>query len=404
MKRPIALILSLIMVVSLCACGEKKPNNVPTESTESMESMESTELEETETSIDEADAYNEAEILESGKHYAEAAIAFGKIADYKDARERSFANWDKVVKYNTIDTAEKHTVAVKNDGTVVAVGDGSWGNCDVSEWTDIVSVAAGFSHTVGLKSDHTVVAVGREPACQVSDWKDIVAIEAGPAITFGIKLDGTVVYCDPDDYLKEFSSIDECLSNIVEVSVARVTSGNVAIAFRRPNGNVLVYSTKDLYGQCKVGTWPSMERVAAGSVGTVGIDRTGKLRVAGFELRDEVVNTIFKNSLQTDEWKGLVDIAVGFTHVVGLKTDGTLTGLDYAEIEYELGRSTNNQYTGEADVSNWKDIVAIAAADKHTIALKSDGTVLATGRNSNGECDVSSWSDIRIPASYSENK
>jgi hypothetical protein len=40
------------------------------------------------------------------------------------------------------------------------MGDNLYGQCDVTAWTDIVSVTAGYNHTVGLKSDGTVVAVG----------------------------------------------------------------------------------------------------------------------------------------------------------------------------------------------------------------------------------------------------
>ena len=53
-----------------------------------------------------------------------------------------------------------HTVGLKSDGTVVAVGMNGDGQCDVGNWTDIIQVAAGDDHTVGLKSDGTVVAVG----------------------------------------------------------------------------------------------------------------------------------------------------------------------------------------------------------------------------------------------------
>ena len=53
-----------------------------------------------------------------------------------------------------------HTVGLKSDGTVVAVGLNNYGQCDVEGWTDIVAVSAGARHTVGLKSDGTVVAVG----------------------------------------------------------------------------------------------------------------------------------------------------------------------------------------------------------------------------------------------------
>ena len=42
----------------------------------------------------------------------------------------------------------------------MAVGYNSFGQLNVDDWTDIVQVAAGGYHTIGLKSDGTVVAVG----------------------------------------------------------------------------------------------------------------------------------------------------------------------------------------------------------------------------------------------------
>lgn len=53
-----------------------------------------------------------------------------------------------------------HTVGLKDDGTVVAVGDNGDGQCNVGDWTDIIQVAAGAEHTVGLKDDGTAVAGG----------------------------------------------------------------------------------------------------------------------------------------------------------------------------------------------------------------------------------------------------
>jgi hypothetical protein len=44
-----------------------------------------------------------------------------------------------------------HRVGLKDDGTVVAVGDNTYGQCNVGNWTDITKVAAGGYHTVGLK-------------------------------------------------------------------------------------------------------------------------------------------------------------------------------------------------------------------------------------------------------------
>lgn len=74
-----------------------------------------------------------------------------------------------------VSSGTKHTVGLKFDGMVVAVGSNDCGQCNVGGWTDIVAVSAGFSHTVGLKSDGTVVVVGgnEDGQCIVRRWTDI---------------------------------------------------------------------------------------------------------------------------------------------------------------------------------------------------------------------------------------
>ena len=88
-----------------------------------------------------------------------------------------------------------HTVGLKAEGTVVAVGWNAYGQCDVSGWRDIVAISAGDGHTVGLKADGTVVAVGWNEygQCNVDGWRDIVAISVGYNHTVGLKADGTMV-------------------------------------------------------------------------------------------------------------------------------------------------------------------------------------------------------------------
>ena len=98
-----------------------------------------------------------------------------------------------------------HTVGLKYDGTVVAAGESIYGECDVSSWSNIVDIAAGYRHTVGLKQDGTVVAVGSNEngQCDVADWTDIVSVTAGKYCTVGLRSDGTVVitgtHHDPRD-------------------------------------------------------------------------------------------------------------------------------------------------------------------------------------------------------------
>ncbi|EDZ51454.1 hypothetical protein ABE55_08725 [Bacillus thuringiensis] len=98
-------------------------------------------------------------------------------------------------------------------------------------------------------------------------------------------------------------------------------------------------------------------------------------------------------------------IAAGRCHTVGLKSDGTVVAVGRnkeGECNVSGWRDIEavavgwNEY-GQCNVSDWRDIVAIAAGCAHTVGLKSDGTVVAVGNNEFGQCDVGSWRDIRLP-------
>lgn len=116
-----------------------------------------------------------------------------------------------------------HTVGLRADGRVVAVGDNEYGQCDVSGWENIVAIAAGDWHTVGLCKDGTVVSTSPDPrkypklylgACEVDKWKDlkIVAISAGCGTTLGLQEDGSVNAIGFDDFKQ--STIADSWSNI----------------------------------------------------------------------------------------------------------------------------------------------------------------------------------------------
>lgn len=90
-----------------------------------------------------------------------------------------------------------HIVALKSDGTVVAVGDNSKGQCNVDEWEDIVAISAGAYHTVGLKSDGTVISTLNPQSYEnsyqeINSWNNIVAISAGYGLTLALDSDGRV--------------------------------------------------------------------------------------------------------------------------------------------------------------------------------------------------------------------
>lgn len=79
-------------------------------------------------------------------------------------------------------------------------------------------------------------------------------------------------------------------------------------------------------------------------------------------------------------------IATGFRHTVGLRTDGTVIATKYA--------NSTTGYSGQCDVSGWTNIVDISAGYYHTIGLREDGTVIAAGGNDYGQSSVSDWRNI----------
>ena len=66
------------------------------------------------------------------------------------------------------------------------------GQCYVSDWRDIIAIAAGDLHTLGLYYDGTVLGVGEylDGRLDIEEWHDIVAIAAGAAHSVGLCADG----------------------------------------------------------------------------------------------------------------------------------------------------------------------------------------------------------------------
>ena len=315
--------------------------------------------------------YMEAEQLQAQGKTAEAAIAFGKIAGYKDARERSLALWDTIAVRVPLAAGWSHTAALKTDGTVIAVGDNDDGQCDVSDWTDIVAISARSSQTVGLKADGTVVAVGEGShgtydKCAIFDWTDIVAISAGNDHIVGLKADGTVVatgrnwsgQCNVSDW----------------TDIVAISAGGWYTVGLKADGTVLAVGDNS-YGQCSVTDWTGIVAICTGVVETVGLKADGTA-VAADDYGDL--------GRDLSGWTSVAAISAGLRYVVGLKADGTVV-------------AAGDNYYGQCNVSDWTDIVAISAGNDYTIGLKTDGTVVAVGDNEYGQCDVSDWTDISVP-------
>ena len=276
---------------------------------------------------------------------------------------------------NTISAGGNHTVGIKTDGTVVAVGAYKYGQCDVENWTDIIEVAAGAWHTVGLKSDGTVVAVGDNGCgqCDVSDWEDIVSVAAGGAFrkghTVGLKLDGTVVAVGNNDD-------GQCNVSGWKDIIAIAAGQSHTIGLKRDGTVIATGNNND--GQCDVSKWKNIIAISADDNSSIGLNSKG----ASF-------GNI--NYIRTRNNKTINAIAAGSDYALRLISDGTVDDLGW-----------RGQWFSSKDsllFTKWQNIVAVAAGGHTGFGLKADGTVVANGENNYGQCNVEDWRNIRIDLS-----
>ena len=175
---------------------------------------------------------------------------------------------------SAIAASDEHTVGLKFDGTVVACGKNDDGQCDVSEWTDIVAVATSYEHTVGLKSDGTVVACGYNHygQCDVSHWTDIVTVATSYEHTVGLKSDSTVLACGKND--------DSQCNVSGWTDIVEIAAGNFHTVGLKSDGTVVACGYNE-YGQCNVSGWTDIVEIAASEKHTVGLKFDGTVVACG---------------------------------------------------------------------------------------------------------------------------
>ena len=255
-----------------------------------------------------------------------------------------------------------HTVGLKTDGTVVAVGFCENGQCNVDSWTGIRQVAAGYDHTVGLKADETVVAVGwnNYGQCNVDSWTGIQQVSVRYNHTVGLKADGTVVAVGENEDGQ--CNVDSW------TGIQQVATGDYHTVGLKTDGTVVAVGFC-YNGQCNVDSWTGIQQVTAGGEHTVGLKADGTVVAVG--LNED-------GQCNVDSWTGIQQVTAGYYHTVGLKADGTVVAVGW------------NVY-GQCNVDSWTGIRQVTAGGDHTVGLKTDGTVVAIGYNTSGQCDVDDW-------------
>ncbi len=327
-----------------------------------------------------------------------------------------------------------HSLALKSDGTILSWGwdaDGQLGDnialepkatpVAVNPASGIVAIAAGGNHSLALKSDGTVLAWGRDNAGQlgndlaledkpkpvsVSGLTNIIAISAGYAHSLALKSNGTV-YAWGDDADGQLGDDPVLLEQPVPVLVSGVNNvvaiaagGSHSLALKS-DGTVLAWGN-DASGQLgndaafgnkrtaeAVSDATGIVAVSAGASHSLALKSDGTLLSWGSDENGELGNDPALAKQPTPVVvrgsSGIIAMAGGRGHSIALKSDGTM--LAWGNDQYgQLGDDTalDSQATPKA-VAVAEGVVAIAAGNRHSLALKQNGTMLAWGADLNGE-------------------
>lgn len=254
-----------------------------------------------------------------------------------------------------------HTVGLKKDGTVVAAGSNSDGQCNVSKWEHVTAIDCGAYHSVGLLENGTVVATGRNVSgqCNVSEWSNIVAVACTDYNTIGLQADGTIVTTGYQTYnaLTGWKGIES------------IGGGSYIAVAVTENGQLL-----SSHPSSRSETIRGIVQADASTGYAVCLLESGMVIGTASVLSE----TDSESELGTLSWKEIISVSASSTGILGLGTDGKVYSHWFRD------RDT-------LDFSDVTNAVAVAAGGTHSAILTENGTVLARGSNESGECETASW-------------
>ncbi len=141
----------------------------------------------------------------------------------------------------SIAAGETHSLALRADGTVVAWGNNEFGQTNVPpQAKELIAIAAGYNHNLALRSDHTVVAWGLENTVPASAT-NVVAIAGGWWHSLALRADGTVVAWGDNSY-------GQCVVPASATNVVGIAAGYYHNLALRADGTVVAWGGGDIAG------------------------------------------------------------------------------------------------------------------------------------------------------------
>ena len=254
---------------------------------------------------------------------------------------------------------DKHLLSLRDDGTVLAAGDNSYGQCDVGDWKDMAAVYAYTSLSAGLRTDGTVLLAGRDALSQaVSSWQGVTMLAMGYGHVLGLTQDGRVLSAGTNtDGCCETGDWEDIQSVWAEgyTSFGVTSEGKVVVAGRLDSQ---LTDEEEAAVKERLASWTGIRQVAVYMSDIYGLTEDGTVICEGRAAES--------SNKSVEAWRGIQRLQVGDGFVAGLKEDGTLV---------TLAGSINDQ---QAETSGWSDLAAISSTQYNLVGLCRDGSILVT--------------------------
>jgi alpha-tubulin suppressor-like RCC1 family protein len=301
--------------------------------------------------------------------------------------------------------------------------------------TGVVQVAAGFEHSLAVRSDGTVWAWGSNyygelgdgtttassKPVQVTGLTGVIAVAAGTWESLALRSDGTVWAWGRNQYGQLGNGTTTDSSTPVRVTgltgVTKIASTYGFSMALRSDGTVWVWGDGGRFGTGRTTSSPVPVKVAglsqvtgiaanqdsAYAIRTSSITDLTSVWAWGRNTYGDLGDGSTAMRLAPEQVTGInapriACITASQFFVVVLGTDGSVWGWGQDGVG-ELGNTPTTQVLRPQEVilPPGLGITQLSAGDHHVLALKSDGTALAWGDNTNGELGDGTTASVTGP-------
>ena len=163
-----------------------------------------------------------------------------------------------------------HLLGLRADGTVLATGSNTCGQCDVSDWRGVVDVIASDSWSAGVTADGDFLFAGHREYDPIAwleidgiegagEWTDLRMLSMGSDGFAALRNDGKLLCFGFDRLTALFwEHPEQPAGRLVSIS-----AGAFNLAGLLENGTVWVMG-EDRFGQCGTEDWTDVIQVSAG--------------------------------------------------------------------------------------------------------------------------------------------